>query len=128
VGAFRADAARAGANGEIAHLVDELSRSSPEFAALWRDNEVVASGEGLKRLRHPELGLLELEFSVFAVDGRPDLGMIVYNPATEATAVTIRACLAANAGAPRPGDADAGGDLAPQAPRAAPEPCTEVGT
>ena len=94
VGAFRADAARAGANGEVAQLVGELSRTSPEFDALWRDNEVAAHGEGLKRLRHLRLGLLELEFSAFAVDGRPELGMIVYNPATDEAANKIRAFLA----------------------------------
>lgn len=93
VGAFRADAARAGASGEIAQLVDELSRSSPEFDALWRDNDVVVHGEGLKRLRHDELGVLELEFSAFAVDGRPELGMVVYNPTTAETAGRIRAFL-----------------------------------
>ncbi|RRH97392.1 XRE family transcriptional regulator [Mesorhizobium tamadayense] len=81
VGSFRADAARAGAGAEIAELVEELSRTSPEFEALWRDNDLVAAqGEGVKRLRHPEIGLIELEFSVFAVDGRPELGMVVYNP------------------------------------------------
>lgn len=90
VGAFRADAARAGATTEITRLVEELSRTSPEFDALWRDNEVVAHGEGLKRLRHPELGLLELEFSAFAVDGRPELGMVVYNPASPDIAGRIR--------------------------------------
>lgn len=94
VGAFRADAARAGANAEIAQLVEELSRISPEFEALWRDNDVVARGEGLKRLHHPELGLLELEFSAFAVDGRPELGMVVYNPASDAVADRIRSHLA----------------------------------
>ena len=72
VGAFRADLARAGATKEITNLVDELSRMSPDFNALWRDHNVVAHGEGLKRIRHPELGSLELEFSAFAVDGRPD--------------------------------------------------------
>ncbi len=90
VGAFRADAARAGASAEITQLVEELSRTSPEFEALWRTNDVVAHGEGLKRLHHPELGLLELEFSAFAVDGRPELGMIVYNPATQDVADRIR--------------------------------------
>ncbi len=90
VGAFRADAARAGASAEVTQLVEELSRKSPEFEALWRNNDVVAHGEGLKRIGHPELGLLELEFSVFAVDGRPELGMIVYNPATDAIAYRIR--------------------------------------
>ena len=93
VGAFRADAARAGANAEIAQLVEELSRISPEFEALWRDNEVAARGEGFKRLHHTELGLLELEFSAFAVDGRPELGMVVYNPATDEVADRIRSYL-----------------------------------
>jgi transcriptional regulator with XRE-family HTH domain len=95
VAGFRADAARAGAGEEIAQLVEELSRLSPEFEALWRDNEIFAHGEGLKRITHPELGLLELEFSVFAVDGRPDLGMLVYNPVTAASADRIRAVIAA---------------------------------
>ncbi|QYE36470.1 helix-turn-helix transcriptional regulator [Polymorphobacter sp. PAMC 29334] len=90
VGAFRADAARAGANAEITGLVEELSRTSPEFAAMWRDNQVAEHGEGRKRLHHPILGLIELEFSAFAVDGRPDLGMIVYNPATDEGADRIR--------------------------------------
>ena len=91
VGAFRADAARASATAEIGQFVEELSRLSPEFETLWRANDVNAYGEGLKRLHHAKLGLLELEFSAFAVDGRPDLGMIVYNPVTSADADRIRA-------------------------------------
>ncbi len=82
VGAFRIDAARAGAEAEVQPLVDELCRTSPEFAAMWRDNDVKSHGEGVKQLRHPVLGPISLEYSSFAVDGRPDLQMIVYNPAT----------------------------------------------
>ncbi len=84
VSAFRIDAARAGADAEVAPLVDELCRSSPEFASMWRDNDVQTHGDGIKHLRHPQVGLLALEYSAFAVDGRPDLGLIVYNPATAA--------------------------------------------
>src|SRR5262245_60121198 len=90
VGAFRADAARAGAVSEVGELVDELCRRSPEFAALWRDNNVNVHGEGVKQLRHPLLGPIAMEYSAFAVDGRPDLGMVVYNPATPADADRIR--------------------------------------
>ncbi len=90
VGAFRADAARAGAVSEVAQLVDELCRVSSDFAALWRNNDVHAHGEGVKRLKHPLLGPIELEYSAFAVDGRPDLGMIVYNPVSPAVADQIR--------------------------------------
>jgi len=89
VGAFRADAARAGAVAEIGQLVAELCATSPEFAALWADNDVRFHGEGAKRLRHSELGLIEMEYSGFAVDGRPDLGMIVYNPVDPAIAERI---------------------------------------
>lgn len=90
VGAFRADAARAGAASEVGQLVEELCKLSPDFEALWRDNDVRVHGEWTKRLRHPTLGLMELEYSAFAVDGRPDLGMIVYNPATTCDADRIR--------------------------------------
>jgi transcriptional regulator with XRE-family HTH domain len=90
VGAFRADAARAGAVSEVGQLVDELCRRSPEFEALWRDNNVQVHGEGVKRLRHPILGPIGLEYSAFAVDGRSDLSMIVYNPATRSDADRIR--------------------------------------
>lgn len=92
VGAFRADVARAGASGraEVTALVDELCRMSPEFDALWQDNNVVAHGEGVKCIRHPEAGPLEFEFSSFAVEGRPELGMIVYTPASDDDAERVR--------------------------------------
>jgi transcriptional regulator with XRE-family HTH domain len=92
VGAFRADVARAGMVSEAGKLVDELSRISPEFDALWRNNEVHnhEHGDGVKRLMHPKLGLIELEYSAFSVDGRPDLGMIVYTPLDREVAQRIR--------------------------------------
>jgi len=98
VGAFRADVARAGASEEAMSLVDELSRTSSEFARLWGDNDVVAHGEGLKRIRHPQAGSITLEFSSFAVEGRPELGMIVYSPAREADAAKIQALMLARDG------------------------------
>jgi len=90
VAAFRADAARAGATKKVKLLVDELSRRSPEFEAMWRDNDVSSYGEGSKHIRHPVVGLIALEYSAFVVDGRPDLSMVIYNPATPADADRIR--------------------------------------
>jgi transcriptional regulator with XRE-family HTH domain len=95
VGAFRVDAARAGAAAEVAPLVDELCRLSPEFKAMWRDNDVRSHGEGVKHIRHPVLGPIAFEYSAFAVDGRPDLSMVVYNPATPADADRIRSLMEA---------------------------------
>lgn len=50
-------------------------------------------GDGTKRLHHGSQGLIELEYSGFAVDGRPDLGMIVYTPATPADIERVLAFL-----------------------------------
>ncbi len=93
VGVFRADAARTGAAASVQPLVEELSRASPEFAAMWRDNDVRGFGEGIKRLRHPVLGEIALEYSAFAVDGRPDLAMLIYNPVSTADAERIRSLI-----------------------------------
>lgn len=90
VAAFRAEAARAGASKAVEALVHELCELSPEFEALWRDNDVQAWGGGTKHLHHPELGLIALEYSAFAVDGRPDLSMLVYNPATPEDTERVR--------------------------------------
>jgi transcriptional regulator with XRE-family HTH domain len=90
VAAFRADVARAGAATAVEGLVDDLRRRSTEFDVMWRDNDVRSFGQGTKWVRHPTAGMLALEYSAFAVDGRPDLAMVVYNPATPADSERIR--------------------------------------
>ncbi len=103
VATFRADATRAGAAGNVEALVDELSRASPEFLTMWREKQVGQNGEGTKTLRHPTLGVLSLEYSSFVVDGRPDLSMVVYNPATPKVAAEVRRLIeAANAAVSAP--------------------------
>lgn len=90
VAAFRADAARAGAENDVAELVEDLCRESAEFAALWREQDVSSHGEGTKHLLHPEIGSIFLEYSAFLVDGHPGLGMVVYNPASVEDAEKLR--------------------------------------
>ena len=93
VAAFRADAARAGPVAEIEMLVAALSADSPEFAAMWRDSDVRSFGDGIKRFRHPAVGVIAMEFSSFTLDGRPDLGMVIYQPLTEEDAGRVRSLL-----------------------------------
>jgi transcriptional regulator with XRE-family HTH domain len=93
VGAFRVDVARAGAAAAVTGLVDELCRLSPEFEAMWRDNTVHAHGEAVKHIKHPVLGPFSFEYSAFAVDGRTDLTLVVYNPVTPADRDKVRALL-----------------------------------
>ena len=57
------DVARGGASRKVKVPVDELCRLSPEFAAMWRDNDVYTRGEGTKSVRHPIVRLIALEYS-----------------------------------------------------------------
>jgi len=94
VSAFRVDAARAGAAEDVKPLVDELSARSPEFKAMWRTGEVLAAhGEAVKHIRHPKLGEIAFEYSTFAIDGRTDLSLLIYNPTTAADADKIAAAV-----------------------------------
>jgi len=56
---------------------------------------VVAHDDGVKRIHHPDAGLLSMEFSSFAVEGRPELGMIIYNPISPADVARFRQLLEA---------------------------------
>lgn len=95
LGAFRVDAARAGAAVEIEPFVAELCALSPEFRQMWRDGDIRGPhGEAVKHIRHPVAGPLAFEYSAFSVDGRTDLSMVVYNPATPDDADRIRSLLA----------------------------------
>ncbi len=90
VATFRLETARAGASESAKALVEELRQSSREFASLWLDNDVSSYGEGVKHLEHPVTGPLALEYSTFAVNDHPDLGLVIFAPATPADRDRIR--------------------------------------
>jgi transcriptional regulator with XRE-family HTH domain len=94
VATFRLEMARVGATEEAAALAEELSRSSREFASMWLDNEVDSYTDGTKRVEHPVAGSLAFEYSTFSVDGRPDLGLVVYTPATDEDRERVRSLVA----------------------------------
>lgn len=81
VATFRAETARAGETDRAAELVAELSAKSDDFARMWIEKDVHTTGEGAKTIRHAIVGEISFEFSSFAIDGRPDLKMMIYNPA-----------------------------------------------
>ncbi|HEY0211403.1 helix-turn-helix transcriptional regulator [Acerihabitans sp.] len=93
VATFRTETARSGGGARARALVEELSLASAEFTALWRDHDVGLYGEGTKYIQHSTLGLITLEYSAFSVDGKPDLGLVIYTPATPEDRVGIRALI-----------------------------------
>lgn len=93
VATFRRDTTRIGASESARALAEELSRSSPAFAAMWMDHEVASYAEGRKHVVHAVAGRIELEYSTFAVDGHPDLGLVICNPATDEDRARVRSLL-----------------------------------
>ncbi|WP_102225273.1 helix-turn-helix transcriptional regulator [Acidimangrovimonas sediminis] len=80
VASFRAEALQAAGDPHVQELLDELTRASPDFAAIWRESEVIGPFGGEKVLRHPVFGDLRMEFSSFGVDGRSDLTLLIFSP------------------------------------------------
>lgn len=101
VAGFRASVARTGATAEVAALVDDLCRQSPDFAAVWNEHDVRAQGDGSKLLHHPIAGPIALAYSAFDVQGRPDLGLVIYTPVSDDDAARVRSLLASAPSVPR---------------------------
>ncbi|MFB6567429.1 MULTISPECIES: helix-turn-helix transcriptional regulator [Streptomyces] len=72
---LRAAAARRDAKDtEASSMISALRDSSAEFAALWADHDVAFRRDDRKRLRHPALGLVEVNcLNLFSEDGRQRL-------------------------------------------------------
>jgi transcriptional regulator with XRE-family HTH domain len=88
VAAFRAETARLGTTARATALVDELSRSSPAFAAMWRERNVAALGPGKKRIARGDR-VIHFDYASFAIHGHADLHMIVFTPASAADAALL---------------------------------------
>jgi transcriptional regulator with XRE-family HTH domain len=77
---LRATLAARPADPAAARLVGALRSRSAEFAALWDRHDVAVRGGDRKRILHPAVGLIELDFDVLAT-ARQDQRLIVYSPA-----------------------------------------------
>ena len=62
---------------------------------MWQEHDLHgAPGEAVKHIKHPLLGPLAFEYSAFAVDGRPDLTLVIYNPLDAKDLARLAALLA----------------------------------
>ncbi len=94
VASFRAEIARTRMSKRAQSLVEDLSRVSPEFAAIWLDHDVRTYGEGTKSIQPVRGEPVALEYSSFVVDGQPGLGMVIYTPATPKDTERVRSLIA----------------------------------
>ncbi|MFF8847901.1 helix-turn-helix transcriptional regulator [Streptomyces sp. NPDC015127] len=78
--ALRLYAGRHPDDPQLTELVGELSLRSDTFRRLWADHNVIAHTSGVKRLHHPLVGDLTLDFVALAVEGDPDQTLVIYTP------------------------------------------------
>jgi transcriptional regulator with XRE-family HTH domain len=91
---LRAGYARYPGDREIGSLVTEMLALSPQFAQMWAEHDVEVRGPMLKRVPHPEAGLLEFECQMLHID-ETGQRLIVYcaapGSATEAAFLRLAA-------------------------------------
>jgi hypothetical protein len=89
VGQYRANMADHVAEPAWKCLVHRLQDQSPEFARLWLDHEVRAPENAVKRMYHPELGLLQLRYTNLWLAPRMTVRMVTYTPEDDATVAAL---------------------------------------
>jgi transcriptional regulator with XRE-family HTH domain len=85
----------------LAELVGELSVRSPEFRTWWARHDVQAKTRGTKRMLHPVVGELTLDYESFAVQGATGQLLYVYHPEPDSPSAQALALLGSMA-APLP--------------------------
>ncbi len=86
---LRLEAGNDPADRATAELITELRASSAEFGRWWDEHRVNQRTHGSKRLRHPVVGDLTVEYETLLLPGDPDTTLYVYS--TEAGSPSQRA-------------------------------------
>ncbi|SDS97246.1 helix-turn-helix transcriptional regulator [Microterricola viridarii] len=104
---LRLEAGRNPHDAELIRLVGELSTQSELFRERWASRDVVFHRSGMKRLHHPVVGDLDLNYESMELPSEPGLVLNVYTaPAGSPSADGLR-MLASWAASPEGADAEA---------------------
>jgi transcriptional regulator with XRE-family HTH domain len=109
VASFRASIGTDADDPRIAQLVGELSLASERFRQLWARHDVKALAGAPVRMRHPQVGMLELRREKLSIGNSGGQLLVIYHaePGSEtARSLALLGSLAATG--PEPGTATAG--------------------
>jgi transcriptional regulator with XRE-family HTH domain len=80
---LRSEAGRSPYDKDLSNLVGELTTRSPEFRTWWAAHNVRYHHTGVKRLRHPVVGELELAYEVLELSADSGLTVAVFTAQPE---------------------------------------------
>ncbi|WP_410671605.1 helix-turn-helix transcriptional regulator [Amycolatopsis sp. cmx-4-68] len=69
----------------LTDLITACAAGDEQFARWWAESDIEVNGRGRKELRHPEAGLLAVEFETLTPLQDPDQLLVIYRPADEAS-------------------------------------------
>ena len=107
---LRLEAGRNPHDPDLVALIGELSTRSEVFRQRWASNDVRFHRSGSKRLRHPAVGRLDLNFESLLLPSDPGLQLNVYTAAPgtrDADALKLLASWAVTQDLPAPAPQDA---------------------
>jgi transcriptional regulator with XRE-family HTH domain len=88
---LRSEAGRNPYDKQLVELIGELSTRSEDFRTRWAAHNVRFHRAGSKKLRHPVVGDLELNFEAMELSSSPGLTMLVYTaPAGSPSADSLK--------------------------------------
>lgn len=78
VALLRTEVGRDPLNRDLSGLVGELATTSPEFRTRWAAHDVRLHQAGVKRLRHPVFGIIEVAYNTMDLPAEPGLVLTFY--------------------------------------------------
>jgi hypothetical protein len=91
---LRSEAGRSPHDRVLTELIGELSTRSQEFADRWAKHDVKLHRSGVKRLRHPVVGELDLPYEAMDLPADPGLRLNIYTPQPDSPEAEALALLA----------------------------------
>lgn len=108
VALLRAEAGRDPYDRDLTDLVGELCTRSAEFLARWAAHDVRIHNVGVKRVRHPVVGDLDLPFESLPLEAGSSSGLVTYlaepGSATEDALALLASWWVSRRGGPEPTD------------------------
>lgn len=80
----------AAANPRMRRLTEDLLATSPEFREWWSGHDVLGHEPNRRLFRHPDVGVVELDYVKLACIGTPDHVLCAYVPVDDAAEAKLR--------------------------------------
>jgi hypothetical protein len=78
VALLRTEAGRNPLDRDLSGVVGELATTSPQFRTRWAAHDVVLHHAGVKRFRHPVVGMIEVAYTTMDLPAQPGLVLTFY--------------------------------------------------